>query len=182
MRSMREVCSPPWPGLVLALAGCAPGCPSTPVDPSESGGQEDTAQVDTGPEDWVWVEWTDTALVLHINGGPGGYWFGLAQTTGACGDWCWTAEDCLYGFVDPDSGEMWGPYCHEIGDAAQTQLSFGGDCGALPPGQTCLQDNALADGLGFFLESSQAAGGTGDCWIWGHQAEEYYGGLGCTEL
>ena len=67
------------------------------------------------------VTWGGASVDVAVAGGPGAYWFGMAETTG-CDD-CWTGEDCVYGY---DASGTTLAYCHDGGDTG-TSLAYGGD-------------------------------------------------------
>jgi hypothetical protein len=120
------------------------------------------------------VTWGGSAVDVDVAGGPGAYWFGMAETVG-CDD-CWTGEDCVYGY---DGGGTTLAYCHDGGDSG-TSLTYGGNPSALSAGNTVF--SSASDGtVTYYLESDTDFGGDGSCYIWGADAS-YYDGLGCTAL
>ena len=133
----------------------------------------DTGWTSEIPE--VGVEWTPSGVDLSIYGGPGGYWFGMAETAD-CVD-CWTGEDCVYG-DDFDGSTVL--YCHDVGDGGGV-LTYGGDRGALVEGTTGFSDPSDGEGVTYLLGSDPAYGGDGSCFVWGHDPS-YYEGLGCFVL
>jgi hypothetical protein len=121
------------------------------------------------------VTWGGSSVDLTVSGGPGAYWFGMAETTG-CDD-CWTGEDCVYGY---DAGGTTLAYCHDGGDTG-TSLAYGGDAGALAAGTTVFVDASFDGAVTYFLDSDSDFGGDGSCYVWGADTS-YYDGLGCTSL
>jgi hypothetical protein len=114
---------------------------------------------------------------VDIVGGPGGYFFGMAETDPAVAD-PWTGEDCVYG----DTLVEGGPtvlYCHYAGNTG-TVLTTGGDRASLSY-QTTGFSAEQEPGVTYYLLSDSSFGGSGDCWSWGHDPS-YYAGPGCTEL
>lgn len=130
--------------------------------------------------DWdnpnVSVSWTSDGLELDIVGGPGDYYFGLAETAEGVTD-PWTGEDCYQGYTD-DAGDVY-VYCHYVGSSGTT-LAYGGDAWALGHGTTAF-DQSHDGAVTYYLESSTDLGGTGECWVWGGDTS-YYAALGCEEL
>jgi len=125
----------------------------------------------------VSVDWGGSSIDLDIDGGPGAYWFGIAQTsTGSPEDW--TGEDCIYGYEIGD-GEVLS-YCHDAGDSG-TSLTYGGNPTSLSAGTTVFPDSSFSGEVTYYLESDPDFGGDGSCFVWG-QDTSYYSGLGCSEL
>ena len=127
----------------------------------------------TGPA--VSVEWGSSSVDIAISGGPGAYWFGMAETIGC--EECWTGEDCIYGYVY-DGGSL--NYCHDAGDNGTT-LTYGGDAGGLEAGTTVFPSDQYDASITYYLESDVDFGGDGSCYVWGADTT-YYDGLGCTNL
>lgn len=121
------------------------------------------------------VTWGGDSVQVSIAGGPGAYWFGMAETAD-CDD-CWTGEDCVYGY---DASGTTLSYCHDGTDTG-TQLSYGGDAAALNAGETVFTDASFDGKVTYYLESDPDFGGDGSCYVWGADTS-YYDGLGCTEL
>jgi hypothetical protein len=123
----------------------------------------------------VSVNWGSSAVELSIEGGPGAYWFGIAETSG-CND-CWTGEDCVFGY---DASGTFLAYCHDSWDEG-TSLSYGGAAAALAAGTTVFPDSGYSADVTYYLESDPEYGGDGSCYTWGDDTR-YYDGLGCTNL
>lgn len=121
------------------------------------------------------VTWGGASVDVAISGGPGAYWFGMAET-GGCDD-CWTGEDCVYGY-ETGSGTL--SYCHDGGDTG-TSLTYGGDAAGLAAGTTVFTDASFDGNVTYMIESDTAFGGDGSCYIWGNDTS-YYDGLGCSNL
>ena len=121
------------------------------------------------------VVWGETNVSLSASGGPGAYWFGMAETLD-CDD-CWTGEDCVFGY---DASGTTLSYCHDAGDAGTT-LTYGGDPAALGAGETVFKDSSHDGNVTYYLESDTDFGGDGTCYIWGADTS-YYDGLGCSSL
>jgi hypothetical protein len=123
----------------------------------------------------VSVTWGGSSVDVDIAGGPGAYWFGLAETSG-CDD-CWTGEDCIYGY-QYSGGSL--EYCHDAGDTG-TSLTYGGDATNLSAGTTVFPDSSRDGAVTYYLESDPEYGGDGNCFVFGADTS-YYDGLGCTNL
>jgi hypothetical protein len=121
------------------------------------------------------VTWGAASVDVTISGGPGAYWFGMAETVG-CDD-CWTGEDCVYGY---DASGTTLAYCHDGTDTG-TSLTYGGNANALDAGTTVFADAAFDGSVTYYLESDPDFGGDGSCYVWGAD-NSYYDGLGCTAL
>ena len=142
---------------------------------ADSGGTTGETTTTGGDPPTATVQWTETAVDIAVSGGPGAYWFGMAETLD-CTD-CWTGEDCVYGY---DASGTTLAYCHDAGDAGTT-LTYGGDAAALGAGETVFTDNSYDGKVTYYLESDVDFGGDGACYVWGADAA-YYDGLGCTAL
>lgn len=127
----------------------------------------------TGPS--ASVVWGSASVEIAVSGGPGAYWFGMAETIG-CED-CWTGEDCIYGY-EYSGGSL--NYCHDAGDNGTT-LTYGGDAASLAAGTTLFPNGDYEYAITYFLESDVEFGGDGSCYVWGADTT-YYDGLGCTNL
>ena len=123
----------------------------------------------------VSVTWGGSSVDIDVAGGPGAYWFGMAETSG-CDD-CWTGEDCVYGY---SYGGTVLAYCHDGGDTG-TNLTYGGDFNALAAGTTVFSSASFDGRVTYFLESDTDFGGDGSCYIWGGDTS-YFDGLGCGQL
>ena len=121
------------------------------------------------------VTWGASSIDLVVGGGPGAYWFGLAETAG-CDD-CWTGEDCVYGY---DASGTTLAYCHDAGDTG-TNLAYGGNPSQLVAGTTVFPSSNSDGYVTYYLESDADYGGDGSCYTWGSDPS-YYDGLGCTVL
>ena len=127
------------------------------------------AEIDTDTIEGTTFEvvWDADAVELHItNGDPSAsYWFGLVET--GCGDpeYCWSGEDCIYGYA----GYF---YCHPSGTDG-VSLRYGGAYDNLEEGVETVFGGSSFDGtVTYYVEDGS------DCWIWGHDPS-YYDGLGC---
>ena len=121
------------------------------------------------------VTWGGASVDVAVAGGPGAYWFGMAETTG-CDD-CWTGEDCVYGY---SYGGTTYAYCHDAGDTG-TSLAYGGDATPLAAGTTVFGSDDFDSRVTYYLESDTDFGGDGSCYVWGAD-NSYYDGLGCGQL
>ena len=146
-------------------------------DYSYGDGYYDTTTTTTGwsEDPSASLTWGATALQLTISGGPGAYWFGMAETVG-CED-CWTGEDCVYGY---DAAGTTLAYCHDGTDTGTT-LAYGGDPGARTAGSTVFPDGSYDGAATCYRESDPDFGGDGSCYTWGADTS-YYDGLGCRAL
>lgn len=146
----------------------------------------DTADVDTGdaPEvTTVAATLLADGVEIVIEGGTGGYDFGIAQTNAGAGpEDDWTGEDCYRGY-QLGSGDI-SQNCHGVGRTGGrfycTDDDGDGDCDydsfTVPnPEQTLFHDGISGD-ITFYLADS-----SGDCWVWGDDPG-YYNGSGCTEI
>ncbi len=154
-----------------------------PVDKGDDSGDSgedvedtDTDVVDDDPSPSA--DWGADAVTITVDGGPGGYWLGMAETADSSDPW--TGEDCVWGY-ELSSGEVIGPYCHDLGDGGSTVLTYGGSTSDLQAGTTVFTSETGGDRVTYFLESDPDFGGSGDCWTWGNDPS-YYAGLGCSEL
>lgn len=188
-----------FPALLLAAA-CYPvpedddPAPDTgPGDPfhfGDGGSDGDGGEDGSDPEDddaWATspkpvVRWQEAHLELVLGDLPGEYYLGIAESFLECGEWCWTGEDCIYGWEDPDSGQSIGPFCHTVQPSLENILVYGGNCLALEQGTTCFPDDSFSHRVAYYLERYDPSTARTSCWIWGSQASSYYAGLGCTEL
>ena len=114
--------------------------------------------------------WTETAFVISIEGGPGPYMLGLAETGTQTEPW--TGEDCVWGYTTTEGTLL--SWCHDAGDVG-TSLTYSGDPYALASGTTVFTSE-YANWVTYYLESTT----TGGCWVWGDDIG-YYSGLGCNE-
>ena len=175
---------------VLALS-TATGCFDDKDDDDEDEDEDDDSGSDWGTTTWtgtgtgtgpgdadtpsVSVNWGSGSVDVAVNGGPGAYWFGMAETAD-CVD-CWTGEDCIYGYTLGDGSSL--AWCHDGGDNG-TSLTYGGDATALAAGTTVWRESAEGS-VTYYLESDAEFGGDGSCYVWGNDTS-YYDGLGCREL
>ena len=120
------------------------------------------------------VTWGAASVDLVVSGGPGAYWFGMAEA----GEDGWTGEDCVYGYELDDGSVL--AWCHDGTDTG-TSLTYGGDAVALVAGTTVFTDASFDGSVTYYLESDPEYGGDGSCYVWGADAT-YYDGLGCSAL
>lgn len=144
---------------------------TTTTSPETTGGTTGWS----GASPAVRVSWGPETVELAVSGGPGAYWFGIAETAG-CED-CWTGEDCIFGY---ETDGMTLSYCHDAGDVGAL-LFYGGDAAALPLGSTAFPGPDAAERVTYYLESDTEYGGDGSCYVWGADVS-YYDGLGCMAL
>ena len=174
---------------VLALS-TATGCFDDKDDDDEDEDEDDDSGSDWGTTTWtgtgtgtggadtpsVSVNWGSGSVDVAISGGPGAYWFGMAETAG-CSD-CWTGEDCIYGYTLGDGSVL--AWCHDGGDTG-TSLTYGGDATNLAAGTTVFGGAEFDGTVSYYLESDPEFGGDGSCYVWGADVT-YYDGLGCSAL
>ena len=165
---------------LIAIAWLGAGCASDPADSAAAKRPADTAAV--GGADGgtptpaasapVWtVSLKPDGVEINIEGGPGGYWFGVTETTPGG----WTGEDCVNGFTTADSEQSF--YCHEAGDGGKR--SFVRVAGLREMnGATTLFDVANEGTLTYYLYSDPVFGGSGECWVQGADTA-YYQAEGC---
>ena len=166
------------PFLMVALATLTSACGEKKVDSADtakSGGGGGTDGGEPVGPPTVGVQLSGTGLALTVSGGPGGYWFGVAETGGTTNGW--TGEDCVYGFTTEDQTAY--SFCHDAGNTG-TQLDKVGSFVEMAPGKTIF-DNTFEGKLTYYLESDINYGGDGSCYVWGHDPE-YYAAQGCTTL
>ena len=112
---------------------------------------------------------------LHVDGGPGGWWLGVART----GD----PADSLAFLADCHSGALvdgtWHSACQPM-RSDRLQLRYGGDPRSLERGTTHLRLTD-ADRVTWVLESDRSRGGDGRCFVWGHRPA-VFAHLHCQEL
>ena len=145
-------------------------------DDGSTTGHTTTGHTTTGSfSPTITVAWGATSVNIDIVGGPGAYWFGMAETAN-CED-CWTGEDCVYGYEY--SGGAFN-YCHDAGDTGSS-LIYGGDPTNLSAGTTVFPGSEYDGRVTYFLESDPEYGGDGSCYVWGRDPN-YYDGLGCTNI
>ncbi len=124
------------------------------------------------------VDWHDDSITLWIVGGSGGYNFGIIETPsdGSCGEYCWTGEDCAFGWTDPQTFEIRGPFCHTVEDGA-TDLAFFGDPDELDAGQTVFWSADYAEVVAYYVRAHDSE----QCWFGGPQPTNRWQDMGCTE-
>ena len=164
-------------GLVAALGlGCS-------GDPADSGPTK--AAVDTAPAAGAGDEapnpaelpptWSVTlgaeGLELSVEGGPGGYWFGVSESAPGA----WTGEDCVNGFTTADAELIF--YCHDAGDGGKKTYPRVASVREMNEATT-LFDSAKEGSLTYYLYSDPVFGGSGECWVQGADPA-YYAAEGC---
>lgn len=162
-------------GIAAACTGSGRDSVAT-SGPSPDAGQ--TGSTDTSPVPLVpvpSVTWGPDAVELGVADGAGGWWFGMAETTG-CED-CWTGEDCVYGYESGDGAIF--AHCHDAADSG-TSLTYGGSRSGLAAGSTAFPDASHEARVTYFLESDPEHGGDGSCWVWGADIS-YFDGLLCGQ-
>ena len=121
----------------------------------------------------VSVNWGSGSVDVAVNGGPGAYWFGMAETAD-CVD-CWTGEDCIYvhtrrrvlARLVSRRGRQW-----DLADVRRRRRGTGG------------RDHGLARerrrSVTYYLESDAEFGGDGSCYVWGNDRQLRRSGLSGT--
>ena len=148
---------------------------STGWETTGTGGTGTGGTTTTGGAPTASVTWGASSVDIDVAGGPGAYWFGIAETAD-CDD-CWTGEDCVYGY---SYGGTTFAYCHDGGDTG-TSLAYGGDATQLAAGTTVFGSDDFDGKVTYYLESDRDFGGDGSCYVWGAD-NSYYDGLGCDQL
>jgi len=96
--------------LLVFLAGCH--AVSHTADTATSPTLEDRLIVYDSPPVAI-VEWTDSSLVVNLEGPDISYWFGISEELADPEAAAWTGEDCYLGWPNDHSGRVI-RYCHPL--------------------------------------------------------------------
>ena len=95
-------------------------------------GDKDTAldvdEVELSPNPTVDITWTETGIQIDLQNDDGYiFTFGLAESTSECAAednyGCWTAEDCISGYISPTGLYSHTVYCHPL-EESRTTLKY----------------------------------------------------------
>lgn len=171
-----------WGAAALsAIVGVGSGCAGESADSAAAKRPADTAAVGGGeggaagpvpqaPPEWS-VRLLPEGVELTVEGGPGGYWFGLTESA----EGGWTGEDCVHGFTTADAEQIF--YCHEAPDRGKRTFVRVPSLREMN-GATTLFDAANEGMLTYYLYSDPLFGGSGECWVQGADPA-YYAAEGC---
>jgi hypothetical protein len=162
---------------------------------------EDTA-VDTGedlltPNPSIDVTWADGGIEIVIDNGTGfDFQFGIVESSQSCSIdteyGCWTAEDCINGYITPQDTFAHAPYCHPMGDSGATLAyseslidvitSTTGNL-VVPGVQTGFpmptEESTYEFEVTYYLKAvSTGANPTEECWTWGVDPD-HFSDAGC---
>ncbi len=149
--------------------------PWAPLTDSGSTTSDDSGS-ELVPADEVEVDvfWTNYAIEVTVKPADS-YWFGVVESIESCEPYCWTGEDCAYGYQVSEI--VYGPYCHPLSEG-RAELMYGADIDSVQEEVETVFPSDEWDGLTtYFLQSATE----GTCWVWGLDPG-YYDGFGCTVL
>ena len=160
---------------------------------------EDTA-VDTGEEELtpnptIDLEWTEAGIEIELRNGSGyEFQFGIVESTNECAMdteyGCWTAEDCVNGYITPQETFAHPVYCHPLSQSGttleysdslvdvitKTDEVIQGSKTAFPKPN---EDSSYEFSVTYYLQAtSTGANPTIECWSWGVNPD-YYTDEGC---
>jgi hypothetical protein len=160
---------------------------------------KDTA-VDTGeealtPNPTIDLSWAETGIEIELNNGSGyEFVFGMVESTTECSAdteyGCWTAEDCINGYITPQETFAHPSYCHPLSQSGttleyseslvaiitKTDEVIQGSKTAFPKPS---EDNTYEFSVTYYLQAtSTGANPTIECWSWGVDPD-YFINEGC---
>lgn len=170
---------------LLSITTVFTGCETFYLGPQDTGIQ-DTGVVTLSPNPTVDITWGEDGIQIDIANGQGmEFRVGLTESTDACSInteyGCWTAEDCMSGYITPQEDFAHPIYCHDIGSSGTTltysdsligvitgasaDYVINGQQTAFPAPNTEL---SYEYDVTYYLEgTSTGANPTTECWTWG---------------
>mgnify|MGYP001327390065 CR=1 FL=1 len=170
------------------------GCDQFYLNPDEDTAT-DTAEEELAPNPTIDLSWTEAGIEIELTNGSGyEFTFGIVESTIECAAdteyGCWTAEDCINGYITPQETFAHQPYCHPLAQSGTT-LEYSeslvsiitktddiieGKKTAFPAPN---EDSTYEFSVTYYLQAvSTGSNPTIECWTWGVDPD-YYISEGC---
>ena len=159
---------------------------------NEDTGTEDTGLVELSPNPTVDITWTTEGIQVSIENGEGmEFRFGLTESTESCSVdteyGCWTAEDCMSGYITPQNDFSHPVYCHGIGTSGSTLKYSDSLIGVITGASSDYVINGQQTAfpspndemsyeyeVTYYLEGTTVGSNpTTECWTWGVNPRHY---------
>ena len=150
----------------------------------------DTGEEDLTPNPTIDLEWTDAGIDIELRNGSGyEFRFGIVESTDNCSInteyGCWTAEDCINGYISPQESFAHPVYCHPLSQSGTTLEYSDSLVDVITKTDEVIQgvktafpkpteDSSYEFGVTYYLQAtSTGANPTIECWVWGVDPDHY---------